>query len=161
MNSPQPYDGYPPNLPPQPGPGYPSSPGLPIAPGPPGNYSDSDATAVQGGPAGPDPTGPLTAAAAPPAQGGPVTAGPTVRRHSRIGAAWVALIVAAIVLIFLLIFVLQNSDPVQVRYFGFQGTMALGVAMMFAAAAGALTAGLLGTVRILQLRSKARKAAVR
>jgi uncharacterized integral membrane protein len=81
------------------------------------------------------------------------------RRHSRAGAAWVALIVAAIVLIFLLIFVLQNSGEVQVRYFGFEGTMPLGVAMMFAAVAGALTAGLLGTVRILQLRSRARSAA--
>lgn len=80
------------------------------------------------------------------------------RRPTRIGAAWVALIVAAIVLIFLLIFIVQNSGPVQVRYFGFEGTMSLGVAMLFAAVAGALTAGLLGTVRILQMRKRAKKA---
>jgi len=92
---------------------------------------------------------------------GPIPPGTAPRRHSRVGAAWVALIVAAIVLIFLLIFVVQNSDPVQVRYLGFEGTLPLGVAMMFAAVAGALTAGLLGTVRILQLRSRARKAALR
>ena len=70
-----------------------------------------------------------------------------------------ALIVAALVLVLLLIFIVQNSGPVQVKYFGFEGTMSLGVAMVFAAVAGALTAGLLGTVRILQLRSRARKAA--
>ena len=79
------------------------------------------------------------------------------RRHSRTGAAWVALVVAAVVFVFLLVFIVQNSGPVQVRYFGFEGTMSLGVAMMFAAVAGALTAGLLGTVRILQLRSRARR----
>lgn len=83
---------------------------------------------------------------------------PPVKRHSRTGAAWVALVVAAVVMIFLLIFIMQNSDPVQVRYFGFEGTLSLGVAMGFAAIAGALTAGLLGTVRILQLRARARRA---
>ena len=78
-------------------------------------------------------------------------------RPTRIGAAWVALIVAAIVLIFLLIFIVQNSGPVQIRYFGFEGTVPLGVAMLFAAVAGALTAALLGTVRILQMRKKSRQ----
>ncbi len=43
-------------------------------------------------------------------------------------------------MIFLLIFIVQNSDPVQVQYFGLQGTLPLGVAMLFAAIAGALTA---------------------
>ena len=80
-------------------------------------------------------------------------------KHSRTGAAWVALIVAAIVFVFLLIFVVQNPDDVQVKYLWFEGTLSLGVAMLFAAVAGALTAGLLGTVRILQLRSRARKVA--
>ncbi len=70
-----------------------------------------------------------------------------------------ALVVAAIVLVFLLIFVGQNSGSVQVRYLGFEGSLPLGVAMAFAAVAGALTVALLGTVRILQLRSRARRAA--
>jgi uncharacterized integral membrane protein len=88
-----------------------------------------------------------------------LVAGKPTRKHSRTGAAWVALIVAAIVFVFLLVFVVQNPDDVQVRYFGFEGTLSLGVAMLFAAVAGALTAGLLGTVRILQLRSRARRTA--
>jgi uncharacterized integral membrane protein len=110
---------------------------------------------------GPDTTG--TAAAVQPDFASPVStplvAGQPVRKHSRTGAAWVALIVAAIVFVFLLVFVVQNPDDVQVRYFGFEGTVSLGVAMLFAAVAGALTAGLLGTVRILQLRSRARRTA--
>ena len=108
-----------------------------------------------------DQTGPLEPIGQPvgPPLTGSISPGPPARRHSRAGAAWVALIVAAIVLVFLLIFVVQNSGPVQVKYLGFEGTLSLGVAMVFAAVAGALTAGLLGTVRILQLRSRARKAA--
>ena len=88
----------------------------------------------------------------------PAVAGAPRPKHSRTGAAWVALIVAAIVFIFLLVFIMQNSGPVQVQYFGFDWTMSLGVAMMFSAVLGALTAGLLGTVRILQLRARARRA---
>ncbi len=110
-------------------------------------------------PSGPN-TGPVESIPQGPPLSGSISPGPPPRKHSRIGAAWVALIVATIVLIFFLIFVLQNSDPVDVKYLGFTGTMQLGVAMMFAAVAGALTAGLLGTVRILQLRSRARKAAI-
>lgn len=109
----------------------------------------------------PDPSGPSFGGsdAVDPAAGAPrATPNSAAKKHSRTGAAWVALVVAAIVMIFLLIFILQNSYPVQVRYFGFEGTMSLGVAMMFAALAGALTAGLLGTVRILQLRARARRA---
>jgi uncharacterized integral membrane protein len=90
---------------------------------------------------------------------GSVSGGPPPHKHSRAGAAWVALIVAAVVVIFLLIFVMQNSGPVQVRFLGFEGTIPLGVAMAFAAVAGALTTALLGTVRILQLRARARRAA--
>lgn len=107
--------------------------------------------------AGVDTSGP---AGTPPAPE-PAGASPAGKKHSRTGAAWVALVVAAVVMIFLLIFIVQNSDPVQVQYFGLQGTLSLGVAMLFAAIAGALTAGLLGTVRILQLRTRARRAAAR
>ena len=62
------------------------------------------------------------------------------------------MVVAAIVLDFFLIFIRQNSDQVQVQYLGWERALSLGVAMMFAALAGALTIGLLGTVRILRLR---------
>lgn len=82
-----------------------------------------------------------------------------VDRRSRAGSAWIALIIGTIVLIFLLVFVLQNGRSVEIHYFGWQFSLSVGVAMLFAAIGGALVAGLFGTVRILQLRTRARKAA--
>jgi len=163
MSSPQSFSGDQPTPPSQGPPAYPTYP--PANPQPAAGsggyvepYSSPDMPTVG---LGPDSTG----AAAPvqpdyvPSPSTPVGAGTPARKHSRTGAAWVALIVAAIVFVFLLIFVVQNPDAVQVKYLWFEGTLSLGVAMLFAAVAGALTAGLLGTVRILQLRSRARKAA--
>lgn len=129
--------------------------GLPVTSGPPpADYPEQYPAPVSTG-WEPGPVDP------PPATATPAGMPPAAKKHSRAGAAWVALVVAAIVMIFLLIFIVQNSDPVQVQYFGFQGTLPLGVAMLFAAIAGALTAALLGTVRILQLRTRARRAAAR
>jgi putative membrane protein len=77
-------------------------------------------------------------------------------RHSRLGGLWVGLIVAAVVLVLLLIFVLQNSQTVQVDYFGFSGHLPLAVAILLGVAAGALLVALPGTIRILQLRRTVR-----
>ena len=165
MSSPQPFSGEQPTPTGQGPAGYPTYPAgtvQPSAPPPPDSYGppyvspESPTVAL-----GPESTGTVAAVQpdyVPPAST-PVVAGQPTRKHSRTGAAWVALIVAAIVFVFLLVFVVQNPGAVQVRYFGFEGTLSLGVAMLFAAVAGALTAGLLGTVRILQLRSRARRAA--
>lgn len=111
-------------------------------------------------PAGPADGGPANSTPMESPSFGPLDSTPTAppRKHSRVGAAWVAVVIAAIVLIFLLIFILQNSEQVQVEYLGWAGTLSLGVAMTFAAIAGALTVGLLGTVRILQLRKRAKRA---
>lgn len=147
--------------------GAPTPPqGLPAVTGPVGTHGQqAGAGRSTGSPEqypAPVPTGWEPAPDAPPTPASDTTGPPpAAKKHSRAGAAWVALVVAAIVMIFLLIFIVQNSDPVQVQYFGLQGTLPLGVAMLFAAIAGALTAALLGTVRILQLRARARRAAAR
>lgn len=142
-----------------------------MSPGPPPEWtpppyqqapSTGDQTPADSAATGPIPVVPPAPTTGTGSQGpstGSVSVGPPPHKHSRAGAAWVALIVAAVVVIFLLIFVMQNSGPVQVRFLGFEGTIPLGVAMAFAAVAGALTTALLGTVRILQLRSRARRAA--
>jgi|GEM_PF-660148 len=80
-------------------------------------------------------------------------------RATRTGGIWVAVIVAAIMLIFLLIFILQNLTTVTVNLLGFSWSIPLGVAMLFAAIAGAMLVALVGTARILQLRRFARRAA--
>ena len=109
--------------------------------------------------------GPLEPAPHPP--GGLEPAGPTARRdtfgpstvvkRTRISGTWVAVVVAAFVLVFLLIFILQNQDHATVRFLGFAGTLPLGVAMLFATIAGALIVALIGTARILQLRRRVRR----
>lgn len=73
-------------------------------------------------------------------------------RHSRVGALWAGMILAALVLVLLLVFVGQNSEAVTVRFLWATGRVPLGVAMLLAAIAGVLVVAVPGTVRILQLR---------
>ncbi|GAA2362587.1 hypothetical protein GCM10009854_47770 [Saccharopolyspora halophila] len=80
-------------------------------------------------------------------------------KRSRTAWIWSSVIIAFIVLVFLLIFILQNVQSVTVRFLGLAGTLPLGVAMLFSVIGGALLVALAGTARILQLRREARKAA--
>lgn len=82
---------------------------------------------------------------------------PRVLRRSRIGAARTALIVSAVVLVLLLLFIVENGRSVKVSFLGASGHMPLGVAMLFAAIAGALLLAIPGTARIVQLRRAARR----
>ncbi len=77
--------------------------------------------------------------------------------QTRTGGTWVAVVVAVLVLVFLLIFVLQNMTTASVSFLGAAGTLPLGVAMLFAAIAGALLVALIGSARILQLRHTNRR----
>lgn len=79
--------------------------------------------------------------------------------RSRSGVLWVGVLLAAVVLIFLLIFILQNNVPVRINFLGTSGTLPTGVALLFAAVAGLLLGAIPGTMRILQLRRAARRAA--
>jgi lipopolysaccharide assembly protein A len=82
-----------------------------------------------------------------------------VTKRSRTAWIWSSVIIAFVVLVFLLIFILQNFQNVTVRFLGFAGTLPLGVAMLFSVIGGALLVALAGTARILQLRREARRAA--
>jgi uncharacterized integral membrane protein len=118
--------------------------------------------------AGPPVAGePATAAPAAPVndQRPPATTAPQhavpLRSHkvhrTRIGGTWVGLGVAAIVLLLLLIFILENGKRVDIGYFGAHGHLPLGVALLLAAVAGALLVLIPGTGRIIQLRRTARR----
>src|SRR5690349_766431 len=72
--------------------------------------------------------------------------------RSRVGGVWVALIVAAFVFLFLLIFILQNGQRAQVSFLGAHGQLPMGVALLLAAVFGVLLVALPGTARIIQLR---------
>lgn len=75
--------------------------------------------------------------------------------RSRTGGLWAGLILSAVVLIFLLVFILQNLDPVQITFLGWTGALPTGVALLFAAVAGVLLVAIPGSVRMLQLRRAA------
>ena len=73
----------------------------------------------------------------------------------RMSGLWVGLILSAVVLVFLLVFILQNSAPVHITFLGWAGALPTGVALLFAAIAGVLLVAIPGSVRILQLRRAA------
>jgi uncharacterized integral membrane protein len=70
---------------------------------------------------------------------------------------WTATVVALILLVLLIIFVAQNQDQVMLRYFGFEGQVALGLALFVAAVAGGLVVAAAGAARIIQLRYRDRR----
>ena len=96
---------------------------------------------------------------APSPQAGPEQSAPPPHKikHTRISGLWVAVGIFALVLLFLLIFILQNSRGVDISYLGAHGHMPLGVALLLAAVCGALLAILAGLMRIAQMHSAARK----
>lgn len=85
---------------------------------------------------------------------------PPVRR-SRSGGLYVGLVLSAVVLVFLLVFILQNLDPVRITFLGFGGSLPVGVAILLAAVAGLLLIAIPGGFRMVQLRRAARRAARR
>jgi uncharacterized integral membrane protein len=80
-------------------------------------------------------------------------------KRTRSGVLWVGVILSAVVLIFLLIFILQNNRSVQVNFLTVSGTLPIGVALLFAAVAGLLLGAIPGGMRILQLRRAAGRSA--
>jgi len=82
---------------------------------------------------------------------------PDARERSVVSGFYVGLIIAALVLIFLLVFILQNNVPVQINFLGFSGTLPTGVALLLAAIAGVLLVVIPGSARLVQLRRAARR----
>ncbi|WP_197319116.1 lipopolysaccharide assembly protein LapA domain-containing protein [Saccharomonospora sp. NB11] len=84
-------------------------------------------------------------------------AGIPVTDRTRIGGAWVGAIVATVLLVVLLVFILQNTESVTVRFLGTAGSLPLGVSMLLSAVVGALVVAALGVARIVQLRRTVRR----
>ena len=78
-------------------------------------------------------------------------------KRTRMSGLWVAVGFFAVILLLLLIFILQNSQKVDISYMGAHGHLPLGVALLLAAVCGVLLVVLAGTARISQLRATARK----
>lgn len=82
---------------------------------------------------------------------------PSSTARSRSGAVWVAIVSALILLVLLIVFFLQNDAPVLVTFFGFQGSIALGLALLIAAVGGGIVVALVGAIRIIKLRAANRR----
>lgn len=78
-------------------------------------------------------------------------------RGSRTGGVYAALVAFGLVLIVLVVFVAQNTDPTVVRFLGWEGSFPVAVVVLIAVAGGILMTAAAGTLRILQLRRRTRK----
>lgn len=78
-------------------------------------------------------------------------------RGSRTSGAWLAVIVAAVLLVLLVVFIVQNTQSVEVSYFGWEGSAPLAATLLIAAAAGMLIAILAASLRLLQVRRRVRR----
>ena len=120
------------------------------------NTAADSAARSDAAPAAPaDPTAP--AAPEPDLSAPPATAGSTPLRRSRFGVLWISSILAALVLILLLVFIIQNSAKVDISFLGAHGHLPLGVALLLSAVSGLLLVAIPGTGRILQLRRQVRR----
>jgi uncharacterized integral membrane protein len=72
--------------------------------------------------------------------------------HTRIGNAWVAVTVAAVLGVALIDFIVQNTRSVKIEFFSASGHMPVAVALLGAALAGALLVLTVGIARTTQLR---------
>jgi len=131
----------------------------------PGTGAISRAEVAGSGTVDPIPADPSSAGRTPPSEpltipDGAAAARPRVQTspgRTRVGGAWIGLILGAVVLVFLLVFILQNLDPARVAFLGFEATLPLGIWLLFAAIAGVLLLAIPGLGRMVQWRRAAKR----
>jgi uncharacterized integral membrane protein len=64
----------------------------------------------------------------------------------------VGILIAAVLVVLLLVFILQNMKSVKVSYFTANGHIPLGIVLTLACAVGVLLSGVVASLRILQIR---------
>jgi uncharacterized integral membrane protein len=91
----------------------------------------------------------------------PADGEPTLGEHTieptRTSMVWTMVGIGVVLLVAILVFILQNSQRVRMRFLMVNGTLPLGVALLFAALLGALLVLVAGAARVLQLRVVARR----
>jgi uncharacterized integral membrane protein len=110
---------------------------------------------------GPEPAPADNSVPAEPEVAAPADAEPTLAEHTieptRTSMVWTMVGIGVVLLVAILVFILQNGQRVQVRFLMVDGTLQLGVALLFAALLGALLVLVAGAARVLQLRVVARR----
>jgi uncharacterized integral membrane protein len=87
----------------------------------------------------------------------PETERPDPLRGSRTSGFWVVVLGLVVVLLLLAVFILQNTQQVEVSFLGWEGTAPLAATLLIAAVAGALVVAAAGALRILQLRRRVKR----
>jgi lipopolysaccharide assembly protein A len=91
----------------------------------------------------------------------PADTEPALPQHTieptRTSMVWTMVGAGVVLLVAILVFILQNGQRVRVRFLVANGTLPLGLALMFAALLGALLVLVAGAARVLQLRVVARR----
>jgi uncharacterized integral membrane protein len=79
-------------------------------------------------------------------------------KHTRTRALWVGLIAGAIITLLLLIFIVQNVESQSIHLLFWTVDLPLGVSLLIAAILGAVITGLVGSLRMYQVRRAVNKA---
>lgn len=103
---------------------------------------------------GPSPTSPSTS---PPASSGTAAKQKDPLRGSRTSGVWFVLVLLVVLLVLTAIFVLQNTQKVEISFLGWNGSAPLAAALLIATASGLVLAVAAGTLRILQLRRRVKR----
>ncbi|WP_163275185.1 LapA family protein [Cellulomonas iranensis] len=111
-------------------------------------------------PSAPEPSAPQPAPTPGPADPEPIVpephapplTHPATAVRSRTGAAWVGICVGALVLVALVVFMMQNTAPVEVAFLGMSGSAPLALVLLIAGLGVGVVALVLGSTRIAQLR---------
>ena len=115
----------------------------------------NDLRPTQNPPTDPPPTvTPALGVADPP----PLLAATRVPR-TRTGAVWFGVCAAALLLVVLIVFMLQNTRSVEVSFIGMHGHLPLALALLVAAVGAAILTMVVGAARITQLRRLSRRRA--
>lgn len=78
-------------------------------------------------------------------------------KHTRTRALWFGLIAGAIITLLLLIFIVQNLDKQSIQLLFWTIDLPLGVSLLIAAILGAVITGIVGSLRMLQVRRAVKK----
>jgi uncharacterized integral membrane protein len=79
--------------------------------------------------------------------------------RTRTGAVWFGVCAAALLLVVLIVFMLQNTRSVEVSFIGMHGHLPLALALLVAAVGAAILTMVVGAARITQLRRLSRRRA--
>lgn len=79
-------------------------------------------------------------------------------RGSRTSGTWLAVLGMLVVLLLLAVFIIQNTQFVEISFFGWNGQAPLAAALLIATVAGLFVAAVAGALRIIQLRRRVKRA---